>query len=189
MQSPRPTFARVTLGELLDGKVDPGLLRDRIAIVGSSAISLKDYFQTPFSSAALPYLTGSELQAHHASQLVRLAPALPAVVLDEIAWWLGALVAKEGGLTNRIALTLLRPAAVASGPVTAVGRFADVTPVDRRRTFWRTRSALLAADGTLLATAAIVFRAGADYSERQMAFFRARTDPAIFERMFPNHAG
>jgi len=66
-------FARVTLGELLDGKVDPGLLRDRIAIVGSSAISLKDYFQTPFSSAALPYLTGSELQAHHASQLVRLA--------------------------------------------------------------------------------------------------------------------
>jgi len=119
----------------------------------------------------------------------RLTPALPAVVLDEIAWWLGALVAKEGGLTNRIALTLLRPTAVASGPVTAVGRFADVTPVDRRRTFWRTRSALLAADGTLLATAAIVFRAGADYSERQMAFFRARTDPAIFERMFPNHAG
>ena len=70
-----------------------------------------------------------------------------------------------------------------------MGRFADVTPVDRRRTFWRTRSALLAADGTLLATAAIVFRAGADYSERQMAFFRSRTDPEIFERMFPNHRG
>jgi hypothetical protein len=117
----------------------------------------------------------------------RLAPALPAVVLDEIAWWLGALVTKEGGLTNRIALTLLRPDAIASGPVTAVGRFADVTPVDRRRTFWRTRSALLAADGTVLASAAIVFRAGADYSERQMAFFRSRTDPEIFERMFPNH--
>jgi len=117
----------------------------------------------------------------------RLAPALPAVVLDEIAWWLGALVTKEGGLTNRIALTLLRPEAIAPGPVTAVGRFADVTPVDRRRTFWRTRSALLGSDGTLLATAAIVFRAGADYSERQMAFFRARTDPQIFERMFPNH--
>jgi hypothetical protein len=117
----------------------------------------------------------------------RLAPALPAVVLDEIAWWLGALVTKEGGLTNRIALTLLRPDAVAAGPVTAAGRFADVAPVDRRRTFWRTRSALLAADGALLATAAIVFRAGADYSERQMAFFRSRTDPDVFARMFPNH--
>lgn len=117
----------------------------------------------------------------------RLAPALPAVVLDEVAWWLGALVTREGGLTNRIDLTLLRPDAVAPGPVTAVGRFADVTPVDRRRTFWRTRSALLAADGTVLATAAIVFRAGADYSERQMAFFRSRTDPEVFARMFPNH--
>jgi len=118
----------------------------------------------------------------------RLAPALPAVVLDEIAWWLGALVTREGGLTNRIGLTLLRPDAIAPGPVTAVGRFADVTPVDRRRTFWRTRSTLLAADGTLLATADIVFRAGADYSDRQMAFFRSRTAPEVFERMFPNHA-
>ena len=62
-----------------------------------------------------------------------------------------------------------------------------MTPVDRRHTFWRTRSALLAADGALLATAAIVFRAGADYSERQMTFFRSRTDPEVFERMFPNH--
>jgi hypothetical protein len=106
--------------------------------------------------------------------------------LDEIAWWLGAL-SRRRRLHQPHRPTLLRPAAL--GPVTAVGRFADVTPVDRRRTFWRTRSALLAADGTLLATAAIVFRAGADYSERQMAFFRARTDPAIFERMFPNHAG
>jgi acyl-coenzyme A thioesterase PaaI-like protein len=119
----------------------------------------------------------------------RVVPALAAVVLDEVAWWLGALVAKEGGLTNRIALALLHPDAAVPGPVTAVGRLADVTPVDRRRAFWRTRSALLAADGTVLATAAIVFRAGADYSARQMAFFRSRTDPAIFERMFPNHAG
>ncbi|MGH7385145.1 MAG: PaaI family thioesterase, partial [Candidatus Rokuibacteriota bacterium] len=117
----------------------------------------------------------------------RLDPALPAVALDEVAWWLGALATKEGGLTNRISLTLLRPDAAAAGPVTAVGRFTDVTPVDRRRAFWRTRSALLAADGAVLATATIVFRAGADFSSRQMAFFRSRTDPEIFERMFPNY--
>ncbi|MGH7366027.1 MAG: hypothetical protein ACREK9_06410 [Candidatus Rokuibacteriota bacterium] len=117
----------------------------------------------------------------------RLDPALPSVVLDEVAWWLGALATKEGGLTNRISLTLLRPDAAAPGPVTAVGRFADVTPVDRRGTFWRTRSALLAADGASLATAIIVFRAGADYSNRQLAFFRSRTDPEVFERMFPNY--
>jgi adenylate cyclase len=66
-------FRRHTLGELLDGKIDETLVRDRIVIVGSSATSLKDFFQTPFSSAALPYVTGSELHAHHASQLLRLA--------------------------------------------------------------------------------------------------------------------
>ena len=31
-----------------------------------------------------------------------LHPALAPVVLDEIAWWLGALAMREGGLTNRI---------------------------------------------------------------------------------------
>jgi adenylate cyclase len=66
-------FRRHTLGELLDGRIDETLVRDRIVIVGSSATSLKDFFQTPFSSAALPYVTGSELHAHHASQLLRLA--------------------------------------------------------------------------------------------------------------------
>ncbi len=115
--------------------------------------------------------------------------ALAPVILDEVAWWLGALVTREGGLTNRLAVTLLRPGLAVPGPVTAVGRFADVTPVDRRRTFWRTRSGLRAADGTLLAVASIVFRPGAEYSARQMPFFRARTDPAIFARMFPGYAG
>jgi hypothetical protein len=115
--------------------------------------------------------------------------ALAPVILDEVAWWLGALVAREGGLTNRLTVTLLRPGLVVPAPLTAVGRFADVTPVDRRRTFWRTRSGLRAADGTLLAVASIVFRPGAEYSARQMPFFRARTDPAIFARMFPGYAG
>jgi hypothetical protein len=119
----------------------------------------------------------------------RLDPALAPVLLDEIAWWLGALVTKEGGLTNRISVTLLRPDAAAPGPVTAVGRFADVTPVDRRRIFWRTRAGVLAADGTVLAVASIVFRPGAEYSARQMPFFRARTDPGVFARMFPGYAG
>jgi hypothetical protein len=119
----------------------------------------------------------------------RLEPALAPVILDEIAWWLGALVSKEGGLTNRIDLTLHRPDAVASGALLAAGRFDAVTPVDRRRRFWRTRAVLRAGDGAALATAAIVFRAGADYSSRQMTYFRARTEPEVFARMFPAYAG
>jgi hypothetical protein len=118
----------------------------------------------------------------------RLHPGLAPVLLDEVAWWLGALVMKEGGLTNRLAVSLHEPDAPFDGALVASGRFADVTPVDRKRTFWRTESTLSTSTGTLIATASIVFRGGTDYSERQMAYFKPRTPPDVFRRMFPNHA-
>ncbi len=117
----------------------------------------------------------------------RLHPALLPVLLDEIAWWLGALVMQEGGLTNRISVRLLQPDATWSAPLIAAGRFDAVKPVDRKRTFWRTETALMAAAGAPVATASIVFRGGADYSARQMAYFRPRTPPEIFRRMFPDY--
>jgi adenylate cyclase len=64
-------FARVTLGELLDGRADTALFRGRIAILGASAESLRDFFQTPF--ALERQVTGAELHAHAAGQLLRLA--------------------------------------------------------------------------------------------------------------------
>jgi len=65
--------ARITLGELLDGHADAALVRGRIAVVGSSAHSLRDFFETPFTAGSGAPLTGAELQAHHVSQLLRLA--------------------------------------------------------------------------------------------------------------------
>lgn len=121
-----------------------------------------------------PWVTGSGA----------LHPAVAPVLLDEVAWWLGALVMREGGLTNRISLTLLDGMPAASTPLVAVGRFDQVEPIDRRRTFWRTSTALLTGAGDLLATASIVFRGGPEYSARQMDFFRARTSPELFRRMF-----
>jgi len=118
----------------------------------------------------------------------RLHAALAPVLLDEVAWWLGALVMKEGGLTNRLAVGLHEPDPPFEGPLVASGRFADVTPVDRKRTFWRTESALSTASGRLLASATIVFRGGADYSARQIPYFKPRTPPELFRRMFPNYA-
>ena len=118
----------------------------------------------------------------------RLHPGLAPVLLDEVAWWLGALVMKEGGLTNRLAVSLHEPDAPFGGALVASGRFADVTPVDRKRTFWRTESTLSTSSGALIATASIVFRGGADYSKHQMAYFKPRTPPGVFQRMFPNYA-
>jgi len=114
-----------------------------------------------------------------------LHPALAPVALDEIAWWLGALVMREGGLTNRISLDLFDPGAPVDGEIVAAGRFGDATPVDRRQTFWRTTVALMQSDGRPLARAAIVFRGGPDYSVRQIPYFRSRTAPDVFRRMFP----
>jgi hypothetical protein len=118
-----------------------------------------------------------------------LHPALASVLLDEIAWWLGALIMKEGGLTNRIRVRLRQPDTRADGPLVAAGRFDAVTPVDRKRSFWRSETALLGAGGTVIASASIVFRGGADYSAPQMEYFRSRTPHEIFRRMFPNYAG
>jgi hypothetical protein len=118
----------------------------------------------------------------------RLHPALAPVLLDEVAWWLGALVMKEGGLTNRLTINLYEPDAPFEGPLVAAGRFADVTPIDRKHTFWRTESTLTTASGRLLATASIIFRGGPDYSARQIPYFKPRTPPEVFRAMFPNYA-
>jgi hypothetical protein len=118
----------------------------------------------------------------------RVHAALAPVILDEVAWWLGALVMKEGGLTNRLAISLLEPDAFFGETLVAAGRFLDVVPIDRKRTFWRTESTLSTASGRVLATGSIVFRGGPEYSARQIPFFKSRTSPEIFRRMFPDHA-
>jgi len=117
----------------------------------------------------------------------RAHTALAPVLLDEVAWWLGALMMREGGLTNRIQVTLHAASLPATGRLLAAGRFADVTPVDRNRTFWRTTCALFGEEGDPLAEAVIVFRGGAEWSARQMPYFKARTDAGTFARMFPSY--
>jgi hypothetical protein len=117
-----------------------------------------------------------------------LHTAIAPVLLDEIAWWLGALTMREGGLTNRIALRVERARWPADERLVAAGCFADVAAVDRRRTFWRTQSHLRTESGDLLASATITFRGGPDFSARQFAYFRSRTPPDVFGRMFPNYA-
>jgi len=118
----------------------------------------------------------------------RLHPAMAPVLLDEVSWWLGALVMKEGGLTNRLAINLHEPSAPFDEPLVAAGRFADVAPIDKKRTFWRIETTLSTASGLLLATGSIVFRGGADYSSRQIPYFKPRPPPAVFRQMFPNYS-
>lgn len=62
----------VTLHEVLNDSVDPELIKDKIAIVGTTASSLKDSFLTPYSPAANrnPTMPGVMIHAQMLSQIL-----------------------------------------------------------------------------------------------------------------------
>jgi adenylate cyclase len=68
-------FASVDLTTLLAGNAPPGLMRDKIVLIGVTAESIKDDFYTPFSRglSAGQYISGVAVHAHIASQLLRMA--------------------------------------------------------------------------------------------------------------------
>lgn len=71
------TFATVSLTDVLEGSVPPERLRDRIVMVGSTAVSLRDFFQTAYSNELLASspqtMYGVELQANFVSQIISAA--------------------------------------------------------------------------------------------------------------------
>jgi len=70
------SFARVSMTDLLNGDVEPEVLRDRIVLIGSTAVSLKDFFYTSTSQgsrgSAQP-IAGVELHGHLISQILSAA--------------------------------------------------------------------------------------------------------------------
>lgn len=62
-------FKTVSMSEILQGKVDPDLIRERIVIIGTTADSIKDIFFTPYSNIS----PGVEIHAQIASQIVNAA--------------------------------------------------------------------------------------------------------------------
>ena len=96
-------FQRFSFGDVLEGRVPARAFHDRLVIVGVTATSVKDFFETPYSFAdASPTVYGITLHAHAAGQLLRMAldgtpPLRVAPEWAELGWlalWcvLGALV-------------------------------------------------------------------------------------------------
>ena len=65
-------FAYISSVDLLNGKVDPSRLRDRIVLIGVTAVSLKDSYPSPFSTGE-EVMYGVEIHANIASQIVSAA--------------------------------------------------------------------------------------------------------------------
>jgi adenylate cyclase len=91
-------FARFTLGELLDHRIDRAALQGRMVLLGSSAESLGDVAHTPFGTreGAAAQWPGVELQAHAASQLLRFALGESRAVAVLSGFWELALIAAWG---------------------------------------------------------------------------------------------
>lgn len=64
-----PVFETVSMSDVLEDRISPNLIRDRIVLIGTAAYSLKDIFLTPYSNTT----PGVEVHAHIASQVLSSA--------------------------------------------------------------------------------------------------------------------
>jgi adenylate cyclase len=80
-------FTTYSMSDVLDGNVDPELIRDSIVIAGVNSVSVKDEFLTPYDrfAGAGQTTAGIAVHAYETSQLLRAALAgdQPIHVLDD----------------------------------------------------------------------------------------------------------
>ncbi|HXV80988.1 MAG TPA: CHASE2 domain-containing protein [Candidatus Binatia bacterium] len=92
-------FRQISFAEIIDRPELAATLKDRIVVVGTAALSIKDHFATPFSTGwgGEGPMIGLALHAHLADQLIRLAngesrnPVPLPRLLDNVAIWVAAM--------------------------------------------------------------------------------------------------
>jgi hypothetical protein len=116
-----------------------------------------------------------------------LAPIALTSLLDEAAFWLGALASGESGMTTDLAVTLHDTA-----PFGRAIRVAGARDRVRRRPddprYWDTEVAACLDDGRLLAHGRITFVAVRGAARKLAAWLRPLNPPGVVERVFPAYA-
>jgi adenylate cyclase len=72
-KGPKASFRTVSMSDVLEDRIPPDLMRDRIVFIGPTAASLKDRFLTPYSSHltnAIELTPGVEIHANLTSQIL-----------------------------------------------------------------------------------------------------------------------
>jgi diguanylate cyclase (GGDEF)-like protein len=71
-RSPQGIARQVSLSEVLDGKVAPNLIKDKVVLIGTVAPSLKDFFATPYSATETDnyLMSGVVIHAQIVSQIL-----------------------------------------------------------------------------------------------------------------------
>jgi acyl-coenzyme A thioesterase PaaI-like protein len=113
-----------------------------------------------------------------------LAPIALTSLLDEAAFWLGALASGESGMTTDLAITLYGPAAFGT-PITIAGSRARTRqrPDDER--YWDTEIAASDASGRVVASARITFVAVRGAARRLVTGILSMNAPEVVRRVFP----
>jgi adenylate cyclase len=122
----RGAFETVTFTAVLDGTVDPALMRDRVALIGVVAESIRDEFYTPLSRGlqADQHVAGMAVHAQIVSQLMQIgldgvAPMGSLPDWQEAAWillWSGL-----GGLVGFAIRSPWKLSLTAAGCLIALG--------------------------------------------------------------------
>ena len=112
-----------------------------------------------------------------------LAPAALTTLLDEAAFWLGALATGESGMTTELHVSLHRPAPFAAR-VTVTGARGAVHQRGADARYWET-DVVARADGEVVATARITYVAVRGAARRLVTGMLAMNDPACVRRVFP----
>jgi len=112
-----------------------------------------------------------------------LAPAALTTLLDEAAFWLGALATGESGMTTELRVALHRPAPFES-PVAVSGARRAVRPRDGDARYQDTEIVARAGDH-VVATARITFVAVRGAARRLVSEMLAINDPECVRRVFP----
>ncbi|MBD1811723.1 CHASE2 domain-containing protein [Microcoleus vaginatus DQ-U2] len=76
LRGPRGSFRTASMSDVLSGKVPADFVRSRAVLIGSTAPSLRDFYQNAYSSAWFgppQQIPGVELQAHFLSQILSAA--------------------------------------------------------------------------------------------------------------------
>jgi hypothetical protein len=113
-----------------------------------------------------------------------LAPIALTTLLDEAAFWLGALATGESGMTTALAVTL-HGDVPADGPVLVAGERAATRPRAGDARYWQTCVSATDAAGRPLATAAITFVAVRGAARRLVHGLAALNPPDVLRRVFP----
>ena len=74
-RSAKNAIQQVSLSEVLEGKIDPSLVKNRIVLIGYTTPNAKDDFYTPYSAGLLDNqkMPGVVIHAQHASQIISAA--------------------------------------------------------------------------------------------------------------------